>query len=321
MALTLAQIQNLAVEWNVKQSPLILADLLKRSGFLQTALIRKASDGFKHKYKWFTELPTATFRSIGGSVVPTSISKDKAAIDLWNAVIYPKADYKDVEENPGGKNGWVAANMPGITAGFGQSLAKQCFYGTDPTFGSTNGFLGLHQYAKALSNVTAQLGGTTGSRNTLFAVRWEEDDGASIRIGAGDNLINIRDLTPAAPTTTVVNTTTGAETLDYKWLVDAFLALIIPSKTSVAAITQIDATHVPTVTQINDLIDAVDTGSGKIYLYGNNKVRSMIWNLKNTALKLAPSDTDYNVQVLSWNGMADFSLDQNLVSNETTDLD
>jgi len=88
MATTLAQVQNLMVEWGVTQSPLIIADLIKRSGMLQTALIRKASDGVKHKYKWMNDLPAATFRSIGGSIVPTSISKDKVAIDLWNAITY-----------------------------------------------------------------------------------------------------------------------------------------------------------------------------------------------------------------------------------------
>lgn len=321
MALTIAQVQNLMVEWGVQGSPLIIADLVKRSGMLQTALIRPASDGIKHKYKWMNELPTASFRAIGGSVVPSTISKDKAAIDLWNLVTYLKADYKDVEENPNGKNGWVASNMPGANQGFGQAIAKQCFYGTDPTFGSTAGFLGLHQYAKLNGNVVKQMGGASGASNTLFAVRWDADDGASIRHGSQPNLINIRDLTPTTPMTTVTDTTTGAETIDYKWLIDAFFALIIPSKTSVAALTQIDATHAPTVTDINNLIDAVDTGNGNIYLYCNNKVRSMVWNLKDGKLKMVPSDSSYNTMVTNWNGMADLILDQNLVSTETSVLD
>lgn len=321
MALTLAQLQNLAVEWGVQDSPLILADLVKRSGLLQTALIRPSSDGIKHKYKWFNELPAASFRNIGGSIVPVAISKDKAAIDLWNLLTYLKADFLDVEENPGGKDGWVRSNMPGAIAGFGQSIAKQCFYGTDPTFGSTTGFLGLHQYAKAYGNVVKQMGGASGASNTLFAVRMDADDGASIRHGSNANLVNIRDLTPTTPAGTVTNTTTGAETMDYKWLLSAFFALVVPSKTSVAALTQIDATHMPTVKDINDLIDAVDTGNGGIYLYGNNKVRSMIWNLKDGKLNMVPGDTTYDVRVLNWNGMADFSLDQNLLSTETNVLD
>jgi len=321
MALTTPQIQNLLVEWGVQDSPVIIADLIKKSGLLQTALIAKASHGFQHKYKFYNELPSATFRTIGGSIVPSTISKDRAKIDLWNLITYLKGDYKDVEENPGGKKGWVAANMPAAMAGFGQALTTQIFYGTDPTFGSTTGFLGFHQYAKANSKVTAQLGGTTASRNTLFAVRWEEDDGASIRIGSNANLMNIRDLTPTDPTTTVTDTTTGAESVDYKWLIETFCALVVPSATSCAAITQIDSSHAPTVGQINDLIDAVDTGSGRIVLYCNTVVKNLIWNLKNTALKLAPADYDYNTQILSWNGMAQLSLDTNLVSTETTVLD
>lgn len=321
MALTLAQVQNLMVEWGVQGSPVIIADLIKRSGLLQTALIRPASDGIKHKYKWMNELPAASFRAIGSGVVPSTISKDKAAIDLWNLITYLKADYKDVEENPNGKTGWVGSNLPGAIQGFGQAIAKQCFYGTDPTFGSTSGFLGAHQYAKANSNVVKQMGGASGSSNTLFAFRWDGDDGASIRHGAQANLINVRDLTPTIPVTTVIDTTTGTETIDYKWLIDAFFALIIPSKTSVAALTQIDATHAPTALDVNNLIDAVDTGSGTIYLYCNNKVRNMLWNLKDSKLKLIPSDDSYRVAFPNWNGMADIVLDQNLLSTETSVLD
>lgn len=323
MALTNAQIQNLLVEWGVTQNPAVIADLVKRSGILETAIIRKASHGFKHKYKFFNELPAASFVTIGGSVIPQTISKDRAAIDLWNAITYLKAPFKDVEENPNGKQGWVGANLPAAIEGFGQSLAKQIIYGTDPTFGSTNGFLGLKQYAKINGNVVYALGGASGSNNTLLAVRWDENDGASIRIGTnGSNqLINVRDLTPTTPLPTVVDTTTGAETIDYKWLIEAFLALVIPSKTSVAAITQIDDSHVPTVTQVNDLIDAVDTGSGTIVLYANSKVKNKLYNLKSTALQLVPSDTDFNTRILSWNGMAQLKIEQNLVNNETSVLD
>jgi len=325
MALTLAQIQNLAIEWGVPDSPTIIADLIKRSGILQTAIVRKASHGIKHKYKIFNELPSATFRNIGGGIVPVAISKTRASIDLWNAVMLLEADYKDVEENPGSKAGWETANSPAAVEGFGQTIAKQIIYGTDPTFGSTNGFLGFHQYAKANSKVVKQMGGDVtpgaGKCSTLFAVRWDENDGASIRVGSQSNIVNIRDLTPATPVTSVTNTTTNEKDLVYQWLIDGFLSLIIPSATSVAAITQIDLTHAPTVTDINNLVDAVDTGTGQVYLYCNNVVRNLIYNLKDGKLKLVPGDTEYNTQVLNWNGMAPLVLDQNLSRVETSVLD
>ena len=171
---------------------------------------------------------------------------------------------------------WVGVNMPAAVQGFGQTIAKQLIYGTDPTFGSTNGFLGLHQYAKANSNVVHKLDGANASRSTLFAVRWDEFDGASIRIGTNDSgqLIGVRDLTLLIRLLPLLTPPPERESIDYKWLIEAFLALIIPSKTSVAAITQIDDSHLPTVLQVNNLIDAVDTGSGRIVLYGNSKVKN-----------------------------------------------
>ena len=36
---------------------------------------------------------------------------------------------------------------------------------------------------------------------------------------------------------------------------------------------------------------------------------------------MVPGDTDYNTQILSWNGMAEFKLDQNMLATETTVLD
>jgi len=320
MATTNPNLQNLSVSWGVPDAPAIIADLIKRSGILQTGLVRPANYGFKHKYKWFNELPAATFRNIGGGVVPISISKDQAAIDLWNLVTLPQPDYKDIEEHPGGKAGWIAENFPAIVEGFGQTLANQIIYGTT-SFGSENGFLGFHQYAKANSKVVAQAAGSSGSRTTIFAVRWNDADGASIRVGnRAGGIIGTRDLTPIDPTTVVLNTTTNAQQIVYSWIVDMFGALVIPSATSVAAITQVDATHPPTAKQMNDLLDAVETGSGTTYIYCNNLGRNQIATLKDSKVHLFNETVDYNMYLASWRGIP-IIIDNNILSTETTALD
>ena len=210
MATLTSTLQNLSVAWGAPDAPSIIADLAKQSGLLQSAVIGKSSHGNKHRFKYWNTLPGGSFRALGTGIVPSAISKNMAEQDLWEYGDIMQADAREVMEHPGGKDGWFMDNIGAFLEGAGQAISKQCFYGTDTTFGSTTGFVGFHQYAKANSKVT-QLSGTTGSRNTIFVVRWDLSNGVSLRWGnQTGNLINVIDLTPAQPTTNVTNTTTGA---------------------------------------------------------------------------------------------------------------
>jgi len=52
----------------------------------------------------------------------------------------------------------------------------------------------------------------------------------------------------------------------------------------------------------------------------NRLGRRLVKQIKNTKLELAPSDTDYNTAVASWDNIP-IVLDEMIVSTETTDLD
>ena len=71
MALTYPQLQNLAVEWGVRDNPAVIVDLVKSSGILQTALVAPSNFGNKHKSKYWNALPSAAFRALGAGIVPS----------------------------------------------------------------------------------------------------------------------------------------------------------------------------------------------------------------------------------------------------------
>lgn len=324
MATTPSIYQDLRVDWRVQDKPAVIADLIKETGLLQTSLVLPSSHGDQHEYKRFNSLPSATFRNFGSGIVPVSFSKDMETLKLWEVGILMEVDAGKADAYPGGVETWFDNNIPATLAGIGQDISKQVWYGTVLIAGTTyysqqDGFIGLHQYVKANSNVVAQLGGTTASRYSLFAVRWEDVSGTSLRVypNANGELVTVEDY---GRYMAVTNTTTGAKQPVYGRYVKAYMSLVVPAKKAAAAITQIDGTHLPTAPQIDSLVNAV-RGSGQIYIYGNDDAIAAI-----TALKYAKGQTDLgsangiNNMVTSWNNVP-VILDNNLVSTETTTLD
>lgn len=319
MATTLPSMQNLSVAWKVPDNNAIIVDLVKSSGLLRTGLVAQSTHGIYHRYKYHNSLPAADFRNMGGGIIPQIVDTDTLRIDLQILDALIQYDYAEIDNYPGGKAGWLVDNFPAYLEGMGQAASKQCFYGTT-AHGNNKGFLGLHQYAKLNSNVVAQKGGTTGGNTSIFAVRWDDKDGASLRINRTGNLINTLDLTPSAPKTVVKNTTTNEQLVAYEWLMSAYMALVIPSKKSVGVITQIDASHKPTVTDMNKLVNSIYSPTGRKVIYCNLDGLSYIEDLKDTKLNMFTESNDYDTNVGFWKGIP-IVVDENITSVETSVLD
>lgn len=320
MATTTANLQTLAAAWGVGTEYLpIIVDLMKRSSLLQTATAARSTHGIKHKYRYFNTLPTAAFREIGDGIVPQKIDMNTASIDLKELVFDLYDDYQAILQYPGGKDAWVRDNTPAAMAGLANALATAVFYGNNSTFGYAGAFKGFHQYAKDLSQVVAQKSGTTGSRTSIFAVRWDEFDGASLRFN-NTALMNVLDMTPTQPIPIVTNTTTNAQLDIFKWKFSSYFSLIVPSAKSVAAITQVDASHAPTVDNMNALVDAVEASTGNTVIYTSKLGRRMIATLKDAKMNTFSDGGDYNSYLPSWRGVP-IIVDENILATETTVLD
>ena len=319
MATTTATLQRLATAWGAPDNPLVIVDLIKASGILQTAAVADASHGISHKYKLLNAIPAGAFRNIGEGIIPTSLSTDRAKIDLWNLSTLIQEDFKEFDNYPGGKAGWLADNLSAYLEGMGQTAAKQIIYGTDSTFGSQKGFVGLRQYAKAYGNVI-NLSGASGSSTSILATRWDPANGASLRRNGMGNLINVMDITPTTPTTVTTDTSTNKQLPVYQWLLDAYMALVVTSKKSVAAIGQIDSTHKPTVQNMNDLVNKIYAASGQKVIYCNLEGYNYISALKDAKYNLFTESNNYDDQLGFWRGVP-IVIDENIVSTETSALD
>lgn len=330
MATTTDKLQRLATGWAVPDDPTVIVDFIKEAGVLQTALVANASHGISHKYKVINALPAGAFRNIGEGIAPVSLGKDNMKIDLWNLSLLIQEDFKEFENYPNGVAGWLNDNLPAYIAGMGQRAAAQIFYGTLGDFSGTagawaantsgKGFVGLHQYAKAYSNVQ-QLSGASASSTSIFAVRWDAQNGASLRVNGGGELIRTMQLhTDGKPLTVVTDTTNNYQLPVYSWLLDAYMTLVVPSAKSVSAITQIDATHKPTVTNMNQLVTDIYASSGEKVIYCNLTGWNYINELKGSKLSMYTDGANYDDALGYWRGVP-IVIDENIASVETSAID
>jgi len=320
MPVTLPNLQNVVTQWKVPDDLTILIDFVKASGLLQTALVRPSSHGTQHKYKYFNSLPAAAFRSLGAGIAPSALDQNWAKIDLWDCASLAEEDFQVVESYPKGKEGWVAQNMSAFVEALGQAFAQQCYYGTLDTLGNKNGFKGFHQYCTDTNQRIAAGDGTTGI-TSIFAVRWEEYNGANIRVIGnatnGIDMLKVTEVTATAPALVVTNTTSNTQLPVYAWWLNVMGALIVPSAKSVACIYGVDSTHAPTVEMMNRMLDFVEASSGQTYIYANKLGRRQIASLKDAKTTLYKADMDYNNFLESWRGVP-IILDDNISLAETT---
>ena len=315
-------IRDFLISLQSEQAP-IVTDLVKSLGILETAQFGFSSDYLRHEFEVQTDDGDAAVRAINGSIVATMSNSILGSVQLPAIERLVEID-KVLAKKWGGIQGFL--NDKNRTTAYMRSimqlLAKAMIYGDDPTFGVPGAFKGLHQIAKANSNVVAQLSGTTGSRTSIFAVHWSEGETEVVmpQEQTGD-IVQIELVgggTLQAPT---ADTTTKARQLVYGANFWANAALCAPSKASVAAITQISSSKKPTAAQIDLLIDAVKgLADGKTFLYMNREGRRYIKELKNTKLSMAPADTGYNTVVSDWDSIP-VVLEESILSTETTALD
>jgi len=302
----------------------IMTHLQKYSGFLQTALAIPANGNWYHKYKKISALPTISFVEIGASTTDSTVNEKLAQIDIKSLKAL-MSEPDDVCENwPTGVSGYFSEHYPQYVEAFGQKISTQVFYGLDSTFGDVQGFRGIHETAKANSKVVYQAGGSSGSRTSIIAVKFDP-------VGCG-LLFNPKMVTESGQFITVevvnggkivleiTNTTTGAKKAVYQAYFKSPISLLMTTAYDVATITQLDATHLPTAPYMDALIDAVKGNTNDTILYTSRIGRRHIRTLKTTALQMGVMDKNYDIQVDFWNGVP-IVLDENISEAETAAID
>lgn len=315
-------IRDLLIDIKSPQEP-IVSNLIKSLGILETAQFGFSSDYLRHEYEIQTDDGAAAVRAVNGSIVATLTNSIMASVQLPAIERLVEID-KIIAKRWGSIQAFL--DDKGRTASYIRSILqlvdKAMIYGDDPTFGVAGAFKGFHQIAKANSKVVAQRGGASGSRTSIFAVHWNENETqVVVPRELNSNMVQLELIgggTLQAPT---ANTTTSARNLIYGANFWMNAALQAGSNYSVAAITQIDSTHKPTAEHIDLLVDAVKgLADGNTFIYLNRESRRYLKALKDTKLNLMANDTSYNTVVADWDGIP-IVLDEMILSTETDALD
>ena len=307
---------------NAPDAP-IMSHLTKTSGILATGAAKAANDGIKHIYQKLMALPTLTATTLTGSTTPVTINNEVDSVNLALVQSHMSEAAAVLDNYPGGASAFFGEAKAAFEESFMQDSAKAVIYGNDSTFGNTSFAKGFHQIAKANSKVI-QMGGATGSRTSIFAVKWNPAacsllfNGADV--GAGQ-VIQATALNGGQPVLVTNNTTTGSARYDYQLYLKGYLGFYSATQYDVAAMTQIqdDTDDRPTAAGLDRLLDMVKADNNT-FLYMSRQGKRLVEMLDDSKLHLGTADNDYNTRLDYWQGIP-IAIDDNISDVETTVLD
>ena len=316
-------LQYLATQWSAAQQ-MFIDNLTKSAGILRTASVGYANNGLFHKYNFATALPTASIRSINGSVTPTTTTFDLKQLDLKELITLETVDATLAKGDPSGPDGYMNKVAPGHMESLAQAAEKSIVYGLNGTYGAVDGFKGFHDLAKeaetARSLSVIDAGGTSNT-TSIFAVHWKPEVCQLVLpsgIAAGGDLVVSTVMNNGQVTLMVTNTTTGAQMPVYQVMYQMMLALQAGSNYSVHRIIGVDSgSNAPTAAEIDTLVDLVKGDSANTILYTSRLGKRAMQTLKATKFfTQAVQDQNMNTMLDFWNGIPVIVSD-NILETET----
>lgn len=316
-------LQYLATQWSAAQQ-MFIDNLTKSAGILRTASVGYANNGLFHKYNFATALPTASIRSINGSVTPTTTTFDLKQLDLKELITLETVDATLAKGDPSGPDGYMNKVAPGHMESLAQAAEKSIVYGLNGTYGAVDGFKGFHDLAKeaetARSLSVIDAGGTSNT-TSIFAVHWKPEVCQLVipsGIAAGGDLVVSTVMNNGQVTLMVTNTSTGAQMPVYQVMYQMMLALQAGSNYSVHRIIGVDSgSNAPTAAEIDTLVDLVKGDSANTILYTSRLGKRAMQTLKATKFfTQAVQDQNMNTMLDFWNGIPVIVSD-NILETET----
>lgn len=292
------------------QVPIIDESLLKQSGLAQILPFVQSNKGRKHEYRKFITEPTATHGNINSGVlsqdidwiVETTALDELEALQGYTKKYLAESGFSVFDEDaPVFVNSLIKSAIDGLYRGAD----------ADPSIN----FLGLKQIAVRDSAVTTVATATpSNNTNALFCIKVNDSvlsgvyNPTAIATGQGGTLSGVIGRKPfnsADGSYLQVDSSTGKMTEKQGVLHLLQYGLLAKTTNHVAMLNGIDATHKPTVANINSLLTAVKArlGMGKVYLLGNLTTLTYIDELKQTIMEMSPSDKNYSTYVTMFNGV------------------
>ncbi len=314
-------LRDIVLQKNAPGSP-IMNHLKKSPGIIKTAFATFANDGLKHNHKKLIALPSFTAGDLGGTVTPTGQKSEFVTAGLTYLQALESEPQAVLDNMIGGAGAYFAGSALGYEESFLQDTTKGFIYGSDGTFGAGTNGKGFHQIAKEYGNVI-QRGGSTGGNSSIFAVKWDRDTCSTLYngdvIGTGRFMVT-QPLHGKQAVPVVHNVTTGESRIDYQMLHKGYSGLFSGSSFDIAAMTQIDGSHLPTAILLQELIDMVNGTAENTFLYMTSRTKRYIETLSDAKYERGNMDKDYNI-LLSYFNTIPIVVDGNISNVETNVLD
>jgi|GEM_PF-1381342 len=301
------------------QDAAIIDHLVNASGILQTALMIPSSHGKFHKYKKVSALPSAAFRSIGGSYTDQTVDNEIAQLDLKMAGIVQREDKAICDEI--GVKKYFMDNRPAVMEALGQKIAKQIIYGSyngTSVYGDVSGFIGWHQIADANgSSYYTDAGGGDANVTSIFVVKYKPGQCGLVynsqTVAAGNF---IQTSFPNGGNMFLEYTASGTSRPVYGVLYETDLAFLASHAYTVHAIVGVNASNCPTDLEMKAAIDSVKGTSGDTFIYTSRLGRRCIESLNATAMDTTPASQDFNTMITRYRGIP-IVIDENIKADET----
>ena len=284
---TLAELNN---HYAKKQSKL-LENLTEDTAVLNQMKFEPASHGLWNAYEEVTAIKGAGFVDMNAPLpqlgVDTKLKKQDLSI-MGGEIFVPE----DTAKMWGSAEAYFAKRTPALLKEAGMTAEQKLIYNNIAKFAKDNGKL---QSAGGSAAAT----GDTGLYS-MYAFRQIEGENIGLyspegfKNGAGLDVAKING-------GNLYKNTNGV--LGYGIRLKGYFGFQLANAKGVAGIVNINASHIPTAAQIDDMLIEARATAANTFIICHPKVLSMLNTYKGNVLQMTTGDQDMNRTYMAWNGI------------------
>lgn len=282
-------LRELAAE-KAKKQPKQIDDITVNAPIFDVMDFFPSTHGLQHAYESLVEVTGGRLVGVNEALPSADLTTKLNWKDLGVLGFSIEAGIDTVKLMGGDFAAYLARKVPGITRKTMMEAEHSFIYDVMRAFALKNN--------KCISSYNSAEG---SNHYSLLAARFEEDAFCGLYdengFGQGAMLETIP-MSGGKPYKKADGKTVyGA---DFK----SYLGFLTASKKNVAGIVNINDSHKPTASMVDDMLDECFAGtSGNSYIFGHPKAIRMLGDIKGSALRMTPSDTSMNRDIYDWGGI------------------
>ena len=276
-------LKDIAVSLAEKQQHYVNS-LTEESPILDNMRFEPSTHGLWNAYEEVARIDGAGFVDINQPLPTMEIDSDLKKIDL--SILGGEIFLPEDKASVLGVANYFAKKVPVLIKQAGQTAEQKIIY---------DNFLPY-----AISNGKVAGAGASSSCYSMVAVRFVEGEVTGLYSSQSFNNYGILDVTKINGGTLYKNSN---GLLGYGVRLKGYLGVQLANPNAVAAIVNIDASHIPTAAQIDNMLVDAKATPGSTFIFCHPKVLSMLNTYKGNVLQTMSGDWDMNRSFAAWNGI------------------